>query len=93
MKITTSPPCQEGHSAGEARGEASKHPHASSNAAGWPKMALREGVPRTRPENHDFLGFCVFADLADSLPPHALSNAVGWPSCPSGLPPLRVAWR
>ena len=33
-------------------------PHASSNAVGWPKMPHREGVPRTRPPNPDFLGFC-----------------------------------
>ena len=36
------------------------HPHASSNAVGWPKMAHREGVPRMRPRNGDFLRFCVF---------------------------------
>ena len=43
-------------------------------------MAHREGVPRTRPGNRDFLCFCVFADRPDSLPPHAPSSAVGWPN-------------
>ena len=33
--------------------------HASSNAVRWPEMAHREGVPRTRPQNRDFLGFCM----------------------------------
>ena len=35
-------------------------PRASSDAVGWPEMAHREGVLRTRPPNRDFLGFCVF---------------------------------
>ena len=37
-----------------------KGPPAPSNAVRWPKMAHREGVPRTRPQNRDFLGFCRF---------------------------------
>ena len=35
-------------------------PHASSNAGGWPEMAHRAGVRRTRPPNCGFLGFCEF---------------------------------
>ena len=31
-------------------------PHASSNAVGWPEMAHREGVPRTRPRNEGISG-------------------------------------
>ena len=31
--------------------------NASSQAVGWSEMAHREGVPRTRPPNRDFLGF------------------------------------
>ena len=59
--------------------------------SGGPKWLI-EGVPRTRPGNRDFLGFCVFTHPLCSLPPHASSNAVGWPSCPSGLGRVGKSW-
>ena len=54
------PSCPSGRLGKSGPGPASGKgpPHASSNAVGWPEMAHREGVPRTRPQNRDFRGFC-----------------------------------
>ena len=60
-------------------------PHASSNAVRWPEMAHREGVPRTRPQNRDFLGSACSVIQRAFLEPSRSA------SCKSGLPPALPA--